>query len=68
MSGSYTPAERRALAEALRKGERLSCPACGAAVARHDVAPGRELAYVRRRVLLICPSCRRSVALDVPGR
>ncbi len=68
MSSSYSPAERRALAEAIRKGERPICPACGAVVARHEVSPGRELPYVRRRVLLICPRCKRSAAVDAPGR
>ncbi len=68
MSPSYSPAQRRALAEALRTGERLLCPACGAALARHEVAPKRELPYVRRRVLLICPACKRSAAVDAPGR
>lgn len=68
MSPSYSPAERRALAEAVRQGQHPFCPACGVALARHEIAPKPELPYVRRRVLLICPSCKRSVAVDAGGR
>jgi len=37
MSGSYSPAQRRTLAEAIGRGEMPPCPACGAALARHDL-------------------------------
>ncbi len=67
MNASYSPAQRRALADAVRKGEQPRCPACGALLARHEIGPKRELAYVRRRVLLICPACKRSVAVDAGG-
>jgi len=64
----YSAAERRALAEAVRRGEApLRCPACGAALAIQPVRPRREVAYVRRRVWLLCPACRRTAALDLPS-
>jgi hypothetical protein len=62
---SYDAAARRRLTEALRGGEPLHCPECGALLTRHAVEPRAELPYVRRRVLLICPTCRRSASLDV---
>ncbi len=68
MSAGYSPAQRRALADALGRGERPLCPACGAPVAQHAVGARPELPYVRHRVLLICPACKRSVAVDVPAR
>jgi uncharacterized protein with PIN domain len=66
MSGSYSPAQRRTLAEAIERGETPPCPACGAALARHDIEAKPELAYVRRRALLICPGCRRSATVELP--
>ena len=49
----------------VRANEPLRCPRCDAPVARHEVPPKAELPYVRRRVLLICTSCKRSAAVDV---
>lgn len=68
MDGQYGAAERRALEAAVARGEPLACPACGAALARREVPPRPEVPYVRRRVWLICPSCHRSAAVDVPVR
>lgn len=62
---SYDAAARRRLAESLRSGEPPHCPECGTALTRHPIGPRAELPYVRRRVLLICPNCRRSASLDV---
>ncbi|HEX7089200.1 MAG TPA: hypothetical protein VF192_03635 [Longimicrobiales bacterium] len=64
-AGGYSAAERRALAEAARRGEPLSCPACGQALASHEVRPRQDVAYVRRRLLLVCPGCKRTAAVDV---
>lgn len=68
MTGSYTAAQRRELARALEDDAPLTCPVCGATLARREVSPSPALAYVRRRVLLICPSCKRSAAIDLPRR
>lgn len=65
MTANYDTAERQKLAEALRGGEPLVCPRCGAAVARSPVAGRAALPYVRRREWLICTGCKRSVAVDV---
>ncbi|HET9986673.1 MAG TPA: hypothetical protein VFQ38_24055 [Longimicrobiales bacterium] len=64
MSGSYTAEERHRLEEAVRAGATPRCPACGAVLARREVPPKRELPYVRRRIWLICPACKRSAAVD----
>lgn len=53
------------LAEAARRGEPLACPACGHALASHEVRPRRDVAYVRRRLLLVCPGCKRAATVDV---
>ncbi len=68
MRPDYTREERRALARTVARGEPLVCPACGAQLAVHEVAGGRVLAYVRRRVLLVCPGCARSAAVDAPRK
>jgi hypothetical protein len=62
---SYDAAARRRLADALRSGVAPHCPECGTPLAAHPIGPRADLPYVRRRVLLICPTCRRSAALDV---
>jgi uncharacterized protein with PIN domain len=61
---SFDAAERRALAAALAAGQPLRCPACNAEVVARPVETPRAVAYVRRRVLVICPGCRRSGAID----
>ncbi|MFW6079948.1 MAG: hypothetical protein ACODAE_10020 [Gemmatimonadota bacterium] len=67
MGLNYDADDRVRLAEALRRGEAPSCPACGTPLARRAVDPRREVAYVRRRIWLICPGCKRSAAVDVRG-
>lgn len=68
VSAGYSPAQRRALAEAARKGEPLRCPECGRELIRDAVRPRRDVSYVRRRLLLVCPGCRRAAAVDLtPG-
>ncbi|MBI4409204.1 MAG: hypothetical protein HY561_05820 [Gemmatimonadetes bacterium] len=62
---NYSPEQRQRLAEAVRRGEFVRCPVCAAAMAWRPVAPPRALAYVRRRVWLICPECKRSAAVDL---
>ncbi|HEX7118277.1 MAG TPA: hypothetical protein VF212_05785 [Longimicrobiales bacterium] len=65
MRRSYTPEQRRELERAAARGGPIPCPACGALLARSEVPTPRELSYVRRRVWLICPECKRSAAVDV---
>ena len=65
MASGYTREQRRALAEAVRRGETPRCPVCGSALARREVEPQQAVSYVRRRVWLICTGCQRSAALDL---
>jgi hypothetical protein len=32
------------------------------------VTPGRQVSYVRHRMMVVCPGCRRSAAVDVRER
>jgi hypothetical protein len=63
--GSFDAVERRALQEALASGAPLLCPRCAVPLTQQRVDPGGVVAYVRRRRLVICPTCRRSASLDV---
>lgn len=63
---TFSGSERKALARALAAGKPLVCPACGGDVARQDVRRPEEVAYVRKRVWLLCNTCRRSGAVDLP--
>lgn len=61
----YTGAERKRLAAALAAGSEPRCPACREAVSVREVPRPEEVSYVRRRVWVLCPSCRRTGAVDV---
>lgn len=63
--GGYDAAARSVLEEALREGAPLVCPACRVALTRQAVTRSPEVAYVRRRVWVLCPRCRRTAGLDV---
>lgn len=69
--GAFSARERKALAQALRgAGEAgsagvLECPACGSELSRREVPPSKQVSYVRRRVWLLCPGCKRTGAVDV---
>ena len=62
---SFTAAERRALTAALAAGEAPVCPGCETRLDAREVERPRSVSYVRRRVWLLCPACRRSGAVDV---
>lgn len=66
-SGSYTADERRRIAGALDARHTPSCPVCGTELTRQTVEPVPGVAYVRHRVWVICPNCRRSASVDVKG-
>lgn len=65
---SFTADERRVLARAVAEDEgTLTCPACGGEVNRQAVPQPKEVSYVRHRVWLLCTSCKRSGAVDLPN-
>lgn len=65
MEAGYGAEERKRLVAALRAGEPLACPSCGAALTAQPVGPRRDVSYVRNRVWLMCPACKRSASFDV---
>jgi hypothetical protein len=65
VTGPYTARERRALSRALAAGEAPPCPACDTALDVRPVDPPAEVAYVRRRVWVLCPGCGRTAAVDI---
>lgn len=62
---NYTRTEERALAAALAGAGEVRCPRCEVPMERRELPPLAGFAYVRRRIWLTCPGCRRSVVLDV---
>jgi predicted RNA-binding Zn-ribbon protein involved in translation (DUF1610 family) len=64
MAENFNAAQRSELRSAWEAGAKLACPACGAAIATRAIPPKREVPYVRRRVWLICSSCKRSLTID----
>lgn len=65
MAGAFTAGERKVLEQALGRGEDPPCPACGGTLSHRAVPPSRQVSYVRRRVWVLCPSCKRTGAVDV---
>ena len=64
MSGAYSAAERRALETALREDRPLLCPYCEVELSRQEVERSPEVSYVRHRVWVLCPGCRRTASID----
>jgi hypothetical protein len=62
---TYTAEERKRLESALAADRMPDCPACGSRVTARRVEPPRAVSYVRHRVLVLCPACRRRAAIDV---
>jgi len=61
---AFDAADEDALARALRAGSEVTCPRCGTAVDVWPVPPREDVSYVRDRVRLVCPSCRRTAVLE----
>lgn len=61
---NYTPREEDRIVEALRAGRRPSCPRCEARLTEKDVPARDDVAYVRRRLWLVCGGCGRSFVVD----
>lgn len=80
MGLNYDAAETRALKAELRRmleegtldaeegtfrdRERPACPRCGEPMTLRRVPPRDEVAYVRDRLWLSCPSCGRNAVVD----
>ncbi len=66
--GGYDADARRRLAASIAAGTPAMCPVCNAPVSMTEVRPPEGVSYVRRRVWVLCTGCRRTAALDDPGR
>jgi ribosomal protein S27AE len=64
MPQSYTDEETRTLLHDFLEGRSLLCPRCGVPMDARPVHPRRDVSYVRDRLWLVCPRCRRTAVLD----
>ncbi|HSH46224.1 MAG TPA: hypothetical protein VK966_10225 [Longimicrobiales bacterium] len=62
---SYGARERAAIARDLDAERVPACPVCGTDLDVQPVAPPAAVSYVRHRVWVLCPECRRTGAVDV---
>jgi hypothetical protein len=65
MSETYSREQRGEIERSVRAGRSADCPACGERLVESHVPLRRDVAYVRRRMLLLCPGCRRSASVDL---
>jgi uncharacterized protein with PIN domain len=68
VSGGYDAAQRNRLEHQLAAGLPLRCPACDVELTQQRVEQPAAVSYVRRRVWVLCPVCRRTASLDVLRR
>ena len=62
---AYDAEEERRIRDRFVAGERPVCPRDGAMLTPRDIGGGSfGLGYARRRLWLLCPTCRRSVIFD----
>ena len=61
---AFSPEQVREIARVVREGAHPLCPQCGARLDERAVPPRQDVSYVRDRVWLVCPSCRRSTVVD----
>lgn len=61
---TFTREQVREIEGRVRAGDHPSCPLCGVPLDRTPVPPREDVSYVRDRVWLVCPSCRRSAVID----
>jgi len=66
-AAAFGAAARHELADALARGAPLRCPECQLALTWQEVRPAEGVPYVRRRIWVMCPGCRRTAALDRPA-
>ena len=68
MTSGYDAAQRNALQKALAAGETLRCPVCDIPLSTQAVDPKPGVPYVRRRLWVLCPHCRRTASIDAPHK
>ena len=61
---AFTHEQVRELGRDVRAGVRPACPVCAVPLDERSVPPREDVSYVRDRVWLVCPSCRRSAVVD----
>jgi hypothetical protein len=61
---AFTHEEVRGLERAVREGAHPTCPVCAVRLDERAVLPRDDVSYVRDRIWLLCPSCRRSAVVD----
>ncbi len=64
MRSHFTADEESALRDQLSRDEDVLCPRCGGTVEVSPVPRSQDVAYVRNRVVVICPPCNLRVAVD----
>jgi hypothetical protein len=61
---AFSHEQVRDIARAVRESVRPACPVCHVPLDETAVPPRMDVSYVRDRVWLVCPSCRRSAVVD----
>ena len=61
---TFSAEEKRRIEDAHRSGEPLLCPTCHVRLDERSVPPSKLVSYVRRRLVVVCPSCRAHLVLD----
>jgi len=61
---AFSAEEKGRIEDAHRSGEPLMCPRCDVRLDERRVPPSQLVSYVRRRLVVVCPSCRAHLVLD----
>jgi hypothetical protein len=61
---AFSHPQVRDLERVVREGAHPVCPVCAVPLDERAVPPRDDISYVRDRVWLLCPSCRRSAVVD----
>ena len=68
MTSGFDAAQRAALQKALAAADTLRCPVCDVVLSTQAVDPKPDVPYVRRRLWVLCPKCRRTASIDTPRK
>ena len=63
-SRGYTAQQKQDLANSFYEQKTLTCPECDILMDHLNIPPRSDVAYVRDRTLLTCPSCQRTLIVD----